>query len=178
MKTFRFDDICANTVLFQPNEIVKLLRSKYEDCKIIYAVSPLSHLPEYKTQRVFPKILTAFSDYKNFYYVDHAYVNTIPDGIITASHGLIHVDHRLLHRSAQEMSIVVSCSLTKSKIFVPPFNKWNKDTEDICRENGIELIKFEDGWLSMEHNINIEGHEKWYLHHWNFNLDKVKEWID
>jgi hypothetical protein len=66
----------------------------------------------------------------------------------------------------------------KSKIFIPPFNKWNKDTDDICKEHGIELIKFEDGWLSMEHNKFNDIHNKWYLHAREFTFDNFKKWFD
>jgi hypothetical protein len=90
----------------------------------------------------------------------------------------VHVDHRLLHKCAQELSILVSCSLAKSSIFIPPFNKWNKDTEEVCKENHIELIKFEDGWLSMEHNEYKEDQQLWYLHARDFNFDKVKDWLN
>lgn len=177
MKTFRFDDVCTNSNMLEVELITDFLLSTY-DCKIIWAVSPLVHKSESFSQRVFPKIFTAHSDYRKFYSVDSlGLVPNVPKGVVLASHGLIHVDHRLLDYYAQEMSILVSCSLVGAKMFVPPFNKWNKDTEKICKDNGIELVKFEDGWLSMEHNPNIEGHKLWYLHHWNFNFDKVKEWV-
>ena len=76
------------------------------------------------------------------------------------------------------MSILISASLVKSKIFIPPFNKWNKDTDEICKEHGIELIKFEDGWLSMEHNKFNESHDKWYLHAREFTFDNFKNWFN
>ena len=90
---------------------------------------------------------------------------------------MIHVDHRLLSRDAQEMSILISSSLVKSKIFIPPFNKWNKDTESICEENGIELVKFEDGWLCMEYNEYVEEQDKWYLHAREFMFENFKKWF-
>jgi len=157
--------------------ITEYLLSKF-DCEVIWAVSPLVHKSEQSSQRIFPKILTAHSDYRRFYNVDSlGLVDRVPKGVKLASHGLIHVDHRLLNYNAQELSILVSCSLVGAKIFVPPFNKWNIDTEKICKDNGIELVKFEDGWLSMEHNSNMDGHNLWYLHHWNFDIDKVMNWI-
>lgn len=176
MKTFRFDDICANTNIDEVKEISEYLLSKY-DCKVIWAMSILSHKSERESQRVFPSIYTAHSDHKVFYNVDSAIIyGKDIEGVTLASHGLIHVDHRLLGYEAQEMSILVSCSLAKAKIFIPPFNKWNSITEEICNKNGIELVKFEDGWLSMEHNKYNDTQEKWYLHHWKFNLEKVKQW--
>lgn len=177
MKVFRFDDICINSDIAKVQEISKLLLDKF-DCKVIWAVSPLVHND--CGERIFPKIMGALSDYRNFYKVDDASLTCMDyafDGIQVASHGLIHIDHRLLHKKAQEMSILTSCSLTKSHVFVPPFNKWNKDTEEICDANNIALVKFEYGWLSMEHNKFKRGHNLWYLHHRDFGIDKVKEWI-
>ena len=46
------------------------------------------------------------------------------------------------------------------------------------QEHGIELIKFEDGWLSMEHNKFNESHDRWYLHAREFTFDNFKKWFD
>jgi hypothetical protein len=169
---FRLDDICLNSDMTEVNEVTDYLLTKG---KVIWAVSPIVH--DIDNQRVFPAILTAMSDVRNFYLADKLGVPQLRDDVQIASHGLIHADHRLLSKEVQELSIVLSCSVLKTKTFVPPFNKWNSDTQEICRRHGIELVKFEDGWLSMEHNDKMEGHEKWYLHHWKFNLNKIKEWI-
>lgn len=177
MKVFRFDDICTNSNMGEVKEITELLQNRFKDCYIMWAISPLVHHSEKESQRVFPSIYTARSDHKIFYNVDKlGLIDNFKD-VHLASHGLIHCDHRLLSYEVQEMSILTSCSLTNSRIFVPPFNKWNKDTEKICEDNYIELIKFEDNWLSMEHNKYNEHQRKWYLHHWKFGIDKVKEWI-
>lgn len=180
---FRFDDICINSDMSWANDIANIIIGKIKDCIILYAVSPLvnnmENLGKKDNQRVFPKIYNAFSDYRVFYNIDKC---GIPLGIhkdaIVASHGLIHVDHRLLDRSAQEVSILSSCGLLKSNIFVPPFNKWNNSTEDICTSNGIELVKFEDGWKCCEYNnFNIEN-KLWYLHHREFDIQEFEKWIN
>jgi len=179
--TFRFDDVCINSDMNLTHSITELLLNKFEDCDIIYGVSPLVHFMGFGTsiteQRVFPKELNAISDYRNYYHVNNLGIPIMTLMAKRAGHGLIHVDHRLLHKSAQELSIVASCSLVNAKIFIPPFNKWNKDTEEVCKENGIELIKFEDGWLSMEHNKFNPKHEKWYLHAREWTLEKIKAWF-
>lgn len=174
---FRFDDISANSIK-QVGDILKM--GEYIQKKggiSIVCISWLSHKSEKKTGRVFPSSIKPLSDYREFYKVDQSLKLAKMGGLIPASHGLIHVDHRLLHRSAQEMSILVSCSLVGAKIFVPPFNKWNKDTEDICKENGIELIKYEDGWRSCEHNKFDPSHDKWYLHPYAWTPQKFKAWL-
>jgi hypothetical protein len=179
--TLRFDDVCANADMHSLNEMSLFAHSL--GATIIYCISPLvqdmSHLGQSKdAQRIYPKIWNAMSDYRQFYQADIASIPKIPSYVTTASHGLIHVDHRLLKKSAQEMSILVSCSLAKSEIFVPPFNKWNKDTQNICNENGIKLVKFEDGWKCMEYNKFDPAQKLWYSHHREFTVDSFKKWFE
>jgi hypothetical protein len=182
-KIFRFDDVCINADMELINEMTDFLFKKFPNCVVLWGVSPLVHdmsqeFNEITKQRIFPKILNAHSDYRKYYEVDLAGLPELKKEATLAAHGLVHVDHRLLPKPAQEMSILISASLVKSKIFIPPFNKWNKDTDDICKEHGIELIKFEDGWLSMEHNTFNDIHDKWYLHAREFTFDNFKKWFD
>ncbi len=179
-KTFRFDDVCLNSDPGIIPVIIGVLLTSFPGCHIILGVSPLVNSG--CGQRVFPKLYNAISDPSVFYNVDACGIPDIVNNwnkeiVSLAGHGLIHVDHRLLDLQAQEMSIVASCSLVKSKIFIPPFNKWNTDTEIVCEHHGIKLIKFEDGWLSMEHNFYREGHDLWYLHAREWTLDKLEEWL-
>jgi len=177
-KTFRFDDVSINSDMHLLSWQHAIIRKHYPDAEIIMGVSPCVHNDV--GERVFPSILNAFSDYRRFYMPDRV---GIPDNIpkdkntVMAGHGLIHVDHRLLHHSAQELSILLSCSLIDAYTFIPPFNKWNKDTESICKENGITLVKFEDGWLSMEHNKNIAIHNLWYVHSRALTGEQFDEWM-
>lgn len=174
--TFRFDDISANTDMRVTGEIVLHALSIYPNCRIIFGLSPLCH--SNCGQRVFPKVYSAMSDKRNFYRPDVACdIGSYPGWIETAGHGIVHINHQLLSRETQELSILTSCSLAKGKIFIPPWNQWNKETEDICKENGIELIKFEDGWKSAEHNEFDSAHELWYLHPYAWTLEKFKEWL-
>lgn len=180
-KVFRFDDICVNADMEKANEMARILRKKFPTCEILFCISPLVHdmgdTSGVTSERIFPKIFNAYSDYRKFYEVDYCGCPEIIPEVSRASHGLVHVDHRLLSKEAQELSILVSCSLAKSKIFVPPFNKWNKDTEEICDEAGINLIKFEDGWLCMEYNSFDISHDLWYVHSREFELEEFKKWI-
>ena len=68
--------------------------------------------------------------------------------------------------------------LAKAKMFIPPFNKWNQHTKEICSEAEIELIKFEDGWLCMEYNNFNPEHDLWYVHSREFTLEEFKQWIE
>ena len=177
--TIRFDDVCTNCNMSHLNEMGKFASDL--GAKVLYCISPLTHIMNEENdknkQRIYPKIMNAYSDYKEFYKVDVASLPDIPDFAIRASHGLIHVDHRLLDKKAQEMSILVSCSLAKSKMFVPPFNKWNKHTEKICKQNQIELVKFEDGWKCIEYNTFDDQTKLWYVHHREITVDQFKSWF-
>lgn len=90
-----------------------------------------------------------------------------------ASHGLFHVDHSSISKDAQEMSILGSCSYLNSKIFVPPFNKFNQDTVDICFDNEITLDPH--GWRSLEYSPFDPTHKKWYFHSWRFTPNQLKD---
>jgi hypothetical protein len=90
-----------------------------------------------------------------------------------ASHGLYHVDHSKISKDAQEMSILGSCSYLDSKIFIPPFNKFNQDTVDVCFDNDIKFDPH--GWRSLEHATFDASHKKWYFHSWRFTADKLRD---
>ena len=173
---FRFDDVCLNSNSTNRFEISEYLRKEY-NAEIIWAISPLTSSQEYETKRVYPKIWNAYSDYRMFYRMDTSCGIDSPIYVQRATHGLIHIDHRLLHEKAQEMSILVSANLVGACVFVPPFNKWDMYTEKICLENNIDLIKFEDGWKCMEHEPYNPEHDMWYLHARDWNIDKVKKWF-
>lgn len=178
----RFDDVSLNSDLHNLHGITDIFRSKFPNAEILYAVSPLVHdcgsEPERHSQRIYPRKFNAMSDWKQFLRPDFVGIPAFRKDITSASHGLIHCDHRLLSRDQQEMSILISCSLVKSNIFVPPYNKWNKITEEVCKENRIDLIKFEDGWLSMEHNKFAPDHKLWYLHDREFTKENFIKYIE
>jgi hypothetical protein len=94
-----------------------------------------------------------------------------------AGHGIAHVDHRLLGYKAQELSILASCALAQSNVFIPPYNKWNKNTAAICEANGIELIRFEDGWLHIVHNRYVKSHERYYMHPYDLTSEQLEAWF-
>jgi hypothetical protein len=170
---FRFDDICANTNMNNANEIATYLRGRGHQA--LYAISPLCQRTE--NEFVFDPIFKAYSDHRNFFNVSQLSIPPVPDFVEIVSHGIVHIDHRLLSRDAQEMSIIMSCSLLDTLMFAPPFNKWNKDTESICKEQGIAIQKFEDGWRGVEHNAYSTAIATWYLHSRNLTLDKMKKWM-
>lgn len=182
--TFRCDDVSINTDIPKLTEMVSILKEKFLYCRIICGISPLVHDMSQNDllgkERIFPKILNAYSDHRLYYKVDKAGIPNIEHlDVELAGHGLIHVDHRLLTKEVQEMSIMVSSHLVKANIFIPPFNKWNADTESICKEHKIELIKFEDGWKHLGYQKVTSSQdsavENYYFHTHDFTIEDFKK---
>ncbi len=175
---FRFDDICINCDIDKHFDIVDLFLEKHPDATILWAISPFVDSSQKKLERVFPKIWNANSDHKVYYQMDKLGMPSIHPAVIRATHGLIHVDHRLMCKGAQEVSILTSASITGANIFIPPFNKYNQDTIDICKEHDIQLVKFEEGWRSMEYEDFDPKHPLWYLHAREWKVKTVREWFE
>jgi len=172
----RFDDISINTDL----DAARAMTCFCQDmgAGVMWAISPLVHdIPEGENPgRVFPGILKAYSNHTVFFCTEKCGTPSVPDGVIIAAHGIVHVDHRLLSEDAQKLSILTSCSLAGCSTFVPPFNKWNNDTEVICKKYDIQLVRFEEGWLSMEHNDCKPDHKRWYLHSRRWTPETFRAW--
>lgn len=185
--TFRFDDVCINSDMKLHNQMTEYLLDTFPKCEIIWAISPIVHDSEKESQRVFPKEWNALSLIKTHYALNKMGLPQIHENVKIASHGLIHIDHRLLNYEAQELSIVLSCNLTGAKIFVPPFNKYNQNTELICLGNQIELIKYQEyhlgcptkiTWKSMEYNKWNSNEHLWYLHAREWTMESFNEWFE
>jgi hypothetical protein len=180
VKIFRFDDVSINSNIDTHFQITDFLLG--QGFKVMWGISPLVHDmsnegSQVAKERVFPEIINAYSDNRKHYNVKRAGIPMIHSGVMIAGHGLIHCDHRFLNYQAQEMSILISCNLVGARMFIPPFNKWNKDTEEICEEHHISLIKFEEGWKSMEFNDYSPSFNFWYLHARAWTLEGVKNWL-
>jgi len=177
---FRFDDVCANTDMVKLNAMAAAVRERCS-ADVQYSVSVMScDMSAYtgkQAEFAFKSVWKAYSDHRRFFGVNQYGIPPIKDSVKVLSHGLVHIDHRQMHRDAQEMSILVSCSVLGANTFVPPFNKWNADTEAVCQEHGIKIMKFEDGWLGAEYNVFNVNHELWYTHSFNWTLDKFTDWL-
>jgi hypothetical protein len=182
----RIDDISLNIDEEKLRKFLSQAQEKYPSVEFLLAVSPavfdmpLRAKSDPKiSERVFPSILNAYSDHREFYKVEKVGVPAWLDQIVdkfrckVASHGLIHVDHRLLSRSAQELSIVSSLALVKGNIFVPPFNKYNQDTISICEEHKIDLIKWEDGWKHLGYQPFQDDGSNYYVHFHDYPGDEI-----
>ncbi len=179
--TFRFDDVSLNTNSDKLDKMVLYLRSNFKsgDLQIVMAVSPaVFDMRECEKtldrERTFPSIWHTESDHRVFYRMQCVGVPAFIDvyrkqGVALAGHGMAHVDHRLLDRSAQEISILMSCSLLHCSTFVPPFHKWNKDTEAICDEHNIKLVKYDQSWRHLFYHPFDFRTKNYYLHTHDFH---------
>ncbi len=187
MKTFRFDDICINTDEERLKDLILVISGFNPGARILLAVSPIvfsrEQLPPDQQQRVHPRQLTAMSSLDPYFRGEGCGVPALRKTLATnpqidwAGHGIAHVDHRLLSRQTQELSIVMSCALVRARIFVPPYNKHNADTREICRDNGIELVEFEHGWKHISHNEYDARHERYYLHPYDATHEELTRWF-
>lgn len=172
---FRNDDVCSNTDIKKlHNDFYKPIHKRYPEAQIYSCVTLFSK--ESKSGSVYPDV--PFKDKPIEYFMD---VNRfmgryeVPDYVTVVSHGTWHFDHSAIPKDVQYCSIMSSCIILKTRIFAPPFNRYNSSTEEICRENGIELLKPEDGWKSLEHNKFDKNHHLWYFHSWRW---KAKEFME
>lgn len=178
-KIFRIDDVCSNTNMEKLIKMIYLIQHYHPESETLIALSIFYF--DCVDERVHPPIFTPMSDNRNYYKTTKiSDINKIksdisrhpdikfPENIKYAAHGIPHSDHRLMSKTAQELSIIMSCSVCDSEIFVPPYNKWNKKTEKICQKNGILLIKFEDGWRHLLHNPVNNKINLYYFHTFDF----------
>jgi hypothetical protein len=126
-------------------------------------------------ERMNEGILNIYSDHKVFYKGTELGMpdldKLVNNGVELASHGFIHVDHRLLSYELQEWNIIQSCAIIGTNKFVPPRHKWNHDTELVCVRNDIRLIKVENHWRHLKyHKVDTSnGLEGYYFHTFDFD---------
>jgi hypothetical protein len=169
---FRFDAITGNTDFTLLYEKIDFLKSKI-DCSIWIAYSPLSNSTG--EQRPYPLKFDELNDHRNYYSVDICKPHRLKrDGIEMVSHGLFYVDYRQLSYDVQEAFILSGRYLTKSKRFVPPFNKWNNDTEKICKNYLIHLVKSEDGWANFDRSEFNQNQTRWFTKNYPDDLEVFK----
>lgn len=172
---FRNDDVNYNTNKKKLAEIYGVIHSIFPDAEIWSCITLFSDING--RESVYNDLPLKNKDINWFYKNASRFMYDYRHPLYkVASHGLYHINHANVSRETQEMSIIGSCSYLKTNIFVPPFNSFNKDTLDICKENGIN-IKI-DGWKSMEHNEFDSNHKDWYLHSWRWDAKSLEEYLD
>ena len=176
---FRIDDVTKNSDVQNLNGIVCAIREQDPLARIWLCVTLFSKKNEVGS--VYPNPPFKHRPSNWFYHVDdfsaHETLNNLLtwDFVDICSHGLWHVDHSMISEELQRASILTSCTYLNTKTFVPPFNKWNDKTAKICADNDIELIRYEDGWKSLEFNDYDEVGKKWYFHAWKLRSAELRK---
>lgn len=93
-----------------------------------------------------------------------------PDEI--ALHGLYHTDYSKMTAEEQRQEIEEGLSILKDlfpykpvKYFIPPFNRTNEDTFNICKDLKLNVISAEGMHLEAELNDLAIRPESWYRYH-------------
>lgn len=168
---FRCDDVSPNTDMFELNRIYLYLNETF-NCEFWSVVSMLGKRTDEGS--VYPGAPFKEKE-RDFFYDVNSLISRISYPGTVVSHGLLHMDHSKLQFDAQEMSIVTSCNFLGANTFVPPFNRYNETTEAVCRINGINLVKYGEGWKCLDREDFDPSHKLWYFHPWRFNLESFKE---
>ena len=168
---FRNDDVNPNTNLEALKSQYGLIWKLYPKSRIVSGVTLFAK--NGSSEAIYDDIPFKDKDVKWFYDVN-LFLSNLDVRSEIASHGLIHVDHSKLSRDAQEMSILSSCNYLHTTLFIPPFNRYNTDTIDICHENNIRLV-VGDMWKSFEFQKFNPEHKFWYYHSWRYDIRKLHE---
>ena len=171
MVIFRNDDVSPSSNFDDIEKIYGIIREKFPTSRIWSCVTICS---KGSAGSVYPDLPLKDKSNTYLYNVDRLWEHRENLGTIV-SHGLLHVKHGKLCREAQEMSIVTSCNLLNTSIFVPPFTDYNRATQEICIDNGICLSSDKDGWKSLETEKFDPNHDKWFFHSWRFTPESFAE---
>ncbi len=177
---FRHDDVSPSTDFDKLEKIHDFLVGSFPSCEIWSCVNIFGK--KNSIGAVYPDLPLRAKPTRYFYDADllldqkRIYSLAARKNEQIASHGLIHAVHSQMNREEQEFSILTSCNLLNTKVFVPPFNDFNGITEAVCAENGIRMTKPADGWKSIESTPFNPDHKVWFFHSWRYKT--AEEFID
>lgn len=173
---FRNDDVNSNTNKMKLAAVYGVIHSIFPDAEIWSCITLFSG--KNNQQAVYGDLPLKTKDTKWFYNNADSFMYDYRHPLYkVASHGLYHVDHSKISRETQEMSILGSCSYLKTTKFVPPFNKFNQDTIDICFDNGITMCAGSP-WKSIEYEKFDPLHKHWYMHSWRWEPKQLREVLE
>lgn len=172
----RNDDISSNTKFDGLMEIYQSILSLYPNCELWSCVTQFSKSTELGS--VYPGLPLKDKPFDYFLDVDEYTGSPYAELSKVVSHGLWHMDHTKIDSQLKKASIVSSCRLLKTDIFVPPFNRFDDEMDSICQYFGIQLVKSDyEGWRSFEHNKFDPTHELWYFHSWRWDSKTLKDYL-
>jgi hypothetical protein len=162
---FRNDDVNPSSNFKQIKEIYHIILNKFPNAEIYSCINIFGQ--KNIIGSVYSKTNISMEK-RNFYNVDCIFdFNQLPYLYNIVSHGLLHFNHRLVTYDTQKFSILTSCSLLKTNIFIPPFWEWNDKTEKICTLNGINLWTKEN-WINIDRETITPNSNYYCFHSWKF----------
>ena len=162
---FRNDDVNPNSNFKHIREIYNIIKLKFPDAEIYSCVNIFGKKNSKGT--VYPETKISVKT-RLFYNVDSIFnFNQLPYLYNIVSHGLLHFNHRLVTYDTQKFSILTSCNLLNTKLFIPPFWEWNEKTEKICSLNSINLW-IEPTWINIDREIITNNYNYYCFHSWKF----------
>lgn len=173
----RIDDVNANTDFRDFYQQLDILQPIFDE--IILGVNLFSKSSS--NGAIYPELPLRNHPQEYFYDVDRIlYIETIESllkipKVSIVSHGLIHGMHSQMSKDAIQMSILTSCSMLKTKRFIPPFNEINETVKQVCESNGIEIIGNDERrlWHSLESEAFDPKYKFWYYHPWRINSEEL-----
>ena len=167
---FRNDDVNPNSNIEDIKAMYMIIRKYFPHAEIWSAVNMIAKTS--KDGSCYPAIKPKdikFTDVNLIFDRKH-----LPDLENIASHGLLHLDHRNVDRDLQKYSILTSCALLNTKVFVPPFWRWNAETNQICEAAGVKLWT-EGDWFNIDNGPVRENHLLFCFHSWKFTPETFEE---
>ena len=173
-RIFRFDDVSPNTDFEELYKMFKVIKERFPKSRIISGINVLAKENAKGSVYPFPPFKHKEMDwFFNVNVFDNFKHRKLYE---KASHGLFHFDHSNVPYEYQKFSIEVSCKILHTNVFIPPFNRYNEDTEFICKSAGIELIK-DKGWRSIDYNSFDYRYKRWYLHPRRWTGESLNEYF-
>jgi hypothetical protein len=172
---FRNDDVNPSSNFKQTIDIYNIILKKFPNAQIYSCINIFGKKNIKGT--VYPETKIPIKT-RMFYDVDAIFdFGQLPHLHNIVSHGLLHFNHRLVTYDTQKFSILTSCSLLKTKIFIPPFWEWNEKTIKICTLNNITLWIDED-WINFDRETIDSSHTHYLFHSWKFTPETFAKQIN
>jgi hypothetical protein len=173
MLIFRNDDVNPNTPIDEVREIYDIIKEYFPDSEIYSCVNIFAKTSDNKSAYpVIPMKEINFQDVDKIFNFNH--LGKLENIV---SHGLFHLDHKTASRDLQEFSIISSCKLLNTDVFIPPFWRWNQETAALCKEHNIKLWVDED-WVNIERLPVDKTHTHYLFHSWRFTPETFRQRLE
>jgi hypothetical protein len=162
---FRNDDVNPSSNLKHIKEIYNLINIRFPNVEIYSCINIFGK--KNPTGLVYPKTNIKY-DNRLYYDIDSIFdFRQLPNLYNIVSHGLFHFSHAKVTYETQRFSILASCNLLKTNIFVPPYWEWNEKTIKICKLNNINLWT-DNEWINLDREKIDTIHNHYCFHSWKF----------